>query len=297
MMSAIRGDLEKMLESFETGQAFRTDPLDLLDRSLAPQDLEIVSFVVAGLSYGRVEQIQKSSEALLKRLHDDWDLGPTGAGLANGLTELNKKSEASLSRALAGWKHRLNTSQDILALFRVISKVLKAHKSLARLYQSTHKADATQHLVLFTKKLKSYASNEAGRAEAGSQWTGTQSLWFYPSPEDGSTCKRLMMWLRWMVRTHEPDIGLWAKPDLLDPSTPKPSADRLFVPLDTHILQWAIENKVLSGRSPSWKSVVEISNFFKSVNPSDPLKYDFMLCHLGMQKLRLGTQKQALASV
>jgi uncharacterized protein (TIGR02757 family) len=297
MIDLVRQDLESMLADFESGDAFRSDPLDLIDRSLAPVDLEIVSFVVAGLSYGRVEQIQKSSEALLKRLHLEWGLGPTGSGIARSLAELTKKNEPLLVKALDGWKHRLNTAQDILALFRVISNVLKSHPSLAHLYQSAFKDDAGEHLIEFTNKLRSYSKKERDRAQAGEQWTGTQSLWFYPSPEDGSTCKRLMMWLRWMVRSQEPDLGTWQKADLLDPNRPQPSAARLFVPLDTHIFQWAIENKVLSGRSPSWKSVVEISNFFKKVNPSDPLRYDFMLCHLGMQKIRLRGGKAALAPV
>jgi uncharacterized protein (TIGR02757 family) len=258
------------------------DPLALLDRSLPPDDLELTSFIVAGLSYGRVEQIQQSILDLWKRL-ETLGLGPAGRGLANYLR--NEDDEAITRReALQGWRHRLNTSRDLNDLFDVLRIHLREAGSLCRLFQSAHHVDPQQQLIQFCQKFSVPQNLNARRSTQS--WSGTGISWFISSPESGSTCKRLMMWLRWMIRQDEVDLGLWQNEALRSSDLPSATPAQLFWPIDTHIFRWAQKNKILSRKSANWRAVKELTEFFAKLRPEDPVRYDFSLCHAGMQAFR-----------
>lgn len=289
--SLLRAQLNNQLREFLLSDAilFR-DPLDCLSINLNPNDGEILSFIIAGLSYGRVEQIKKSSQNMLEKLRP-LGIGPHGEGIANFLQNENAvKINRVLSVALDGWKHRLNNSRDLLALFDMLSSALKNCKSLAHMFQKSAHGEPKEQIDRFVLSLRKNAEAKAiaTKPSRTRTWQGTGPQWFAPSPSDGGTCKRLLMWLRWMVRKDEFDRGYWSDAALLDSQLPKADPKNLFVPVDTHILQWALREKIISTRSPSWKVVEEITNYFRAINPEDPLKYDFMLCHLGMSDFRSG---------
>jgi len=288
----LRQELDRALVSFDKESKFKTDPLDLFDKSLSPDDLELVSFLIAGLSYGRVEQIQKSSVALLTAL-TPLGIDSNGAGIANFLKNWNDDSHSQVLSVLGSWKHRLNTPQDIASVFYALAMVLKKHPSLCALYQKTYKENPRAHIENFTETLWAFSESKKGAHKEKKKWSGTQAQWFAPTPSQGSTCKRLMMWLRWMIRPSAPDLGVWQSPALHISKAPAPSTARLFVPVDTHIFQWAQNHGVLSTRGLNWKCVEEITSFFKELNPDDPLKYDFMLCHEGMENFRFKVKQKS----
>src|SRR3989338_3787467 len=96
---------------------------------------------------------------------------------------------------------------------------------------------------------------------------------FFPSPEDGSACKRLNLYLRWMVRSDDGvDFGIL---DKIPPS-------KLIIPLDTHIARICIYLGLTRLKSAGWKMAEEITDNLKLLDPDDPVKYDFALCHLGI---------------
>ena len=95
--------------------------------------------------------------------------------------------------------------------------------------------------------------------------------WF-PLPSTGGACKRLQLYLRWMVRREAPDFGIW--------SEVPPSA--LLMPVDTHIENMARSIGLTRRRSRNWRMVEEISGKLKDLDPDDPVKYDFALCHKRM---------------
>lgn len=95
----------------------------------------------------------------------------------------------------------------------------------------------------------------------------------YPSPESGSACKRMNLFLRWMVRPADGlDLGLWKS---LSPS-------RLIIPLDTHISRIAHQLGLTKRTSGDWRTAEEITESLRHFDPEDPLRYDFALCHLGI---------------
>jgi uncharacterized protein (TIGR02757 family) len=95
-----------------------------------------------------------------------------------------------------------------------------------------------------------------------------------PSPEDGSVCKRLNLFLRWMVRRDGLDLGLWTE---VSPS-------RLIMPVDTHIGRIAYRLGWIATPSLTWQKAEQITEVLRGFDPEDPTRYDFSLCHESISK-------------
>ena len=96
--------------------------------------------------------------------------------------------------------------------------------------------------------------------------------YFFPRPSAGSACKRLNLFLRWMVRKDEIDLGVWTGV----------SPARLVVPLDTHVIRLGRCLRLTRYASPGWKMAADITAALRALDPADPVRYDFSLCHVGM---------------
>ena len=96
---------------------------------------------------------------------------------------------------------------------------------------------------------------------------------FFSSPADGSACKRLNLFLRWMVRRSGGlDFGLWS--DV--------SPRRLVIPLDTHVARIARYVGLTTRTTPDWKMALDVTHSLRRFDPGDPVKYDFAICRLGI---------------
>lgn len=98
----------------------------------------------------------------------------------------------------------------------------------------------------------------------------------FPLPSKGSACKRINLFLRWMIRNDELDTGLWSE---------IPS-NKLLIPVDTHIAKISRNLGLTKRKNVSWQMAVEITENLKKYDPVDPVKYDFALCHIGIRKLK-----------
>jgi uncharacterized protein (TIGR02757 family) len=96
--------------------------------------------------------------------------------------------------------------------------------------------------------------------------------YFFPRPSSGSACKRLNLFLRWMVRRDEVDLGVWT-------NVP---ASKLIVPLDTHVIRLGRCLQLTQYTSPGWRMAADITASLRKLNPMDPVSFDFSLCHVGM---------------
>jgi uncharacterized protein (TIGR02757 family) len=106
--------------------------------------------------------------------------------------------------------------------------------------------------------------------------------YFFARPSGGSACKRLNLFLRWMVRRDAVDPGGWTRI----------AASHLVVPLDTHIIRLGRCLGLTRQTTPGWKMAAEITAALRALDPADPIRYDFALCHLGMMKAcRFGVAK------
>ena len=96
--------------------------------------------------------------------------------------------------------------------------------------------------------------------------------YFFPRPSAGSACKRLNLFLRWMIRHDALDLGVWTRVP----------ASRLVVPLDTHVIRVGRCLQLTHYQSPGWKMASDITASLARIDPDDPTRYDFSICHLGM---------------
>jgi uncharacterized protein (TIGR02757 family) len=96
--------------------------------------------------------------------------------------------------------------------------------------------------------------------------------YFFSRPASGGACKRLNLFLRWMVRDDRVDLGVWKKV--------RPG--QLIVPLDTHVIRVGRCLRLTSLKSPGWRMAAAITASLREIDPADPIKFDFSICHLGM---------------
>jgi uncharacterized protein (TIGR02757 family) len=232
---------------------------------LSQADQEALSFILSGLSYGRVEQIKTDFFKLLDSL-SAFGIKKNGAGLVSFLK--SDFSNADLLKQLGNWKHRLNTSTDIVHLFETLRQLYKKHASLVECFHSHSSLE---------NALNMFSENFPTSSSSSKKWTGTGASWWAPAPKDGGACKKILMWLRWLVRQQEPDLGIWAN---------QISSSKLFVPLDTHILNWAFKNRLVTNKTPSWKKAKKVTSIFLELYPEDPLRCDYLICHAGMTEYR-----------
>lgn len=228
------------------------DPVGLVHEYADPEDQELVGLVCATTAFGNVKTIRAKLTELLA------SVGPRPALAAD--------DPRALARALRGWKHRVFIGDDIARLLTGARRVQRAHGTLGRFFR----AELDRHGAL-RPALASLcdAIRDAGALRSTTRRGPAHLL---PDPRGASACKRLLLYLRWMIRPADGiDLGLWP----VDPAV-------LSIPVDTHIHKLAHNLGLTRERALSWRASEEITAALARLDPRDPVKYDFSLCHLGM---------------
>lgn len=166
--------------------------------------------------------------------------------------------------------HRFYTGEDISSLFNGLNKVYSEYGSLNYLFVLYHFIEDES----IKNSLARFSSNLIDLCKTGSKPSNGLKFMF-PDPYKGSACKRMNLFLRWMVRKDDLDFGLWTE-------IPK---SKLIIPVDTHIARICKELKLTSQKTVSWKMAEQITENLKKIDPVDPVKYDFAICHIGIRKL------------
>jgi len=221
------------------------DPLMFLYDFKDVKDREIVGLISSSVAYGRVAQILKSVKKLLKPMN------------GQPFEFIKHSSETEFLKTFKGFKHRFTNDEDIARLFSGIKRAVNEYDSLENLFLSQMNLTTTDRLVSFTDFLNS----------------GKQS-YLLPSPLKGSACKRLNLYLKWMVRSDNVDPGGWKKVDPAD----------LIIPLDTHMHRASKILGFTKRKAANWKTAIEITEKFRKISPKDPTKYDFALTRLGIRQ-------------
>jgi uncharacterized protein (TIGR02757 family) len=170
---------------------------------------------------------------------------------------------------LAVFRHRWIRGDQLDYLFRVLTDYYSGHRSLEEAFLE---GSATGGFAGGLDQVASVLRGTGRARELGRPPAGYRVL--FPSPLDrsGSPCKRLTLFVRWMVRRQYPDLGYW---------THVPTGE-LRVPLDQHVYWIAYHLGLTARRSRSWNAVEEVSEALRRIDPLDPVKYDFVLCHTGI---------------
>jgi uncharacterized protein (TIGR02757 family) len=237
-----------------------TDPVHIVRRFSAPEDREIVGFCAAGLAFGRVASVLQSIESLLAVM------GPRPARFVRDFDPARERDR------MAPLVHRWIRGRDLTALLLILQRMLRESGSIETFFLEGD--DPTEpHVGTALDSFSTRALATDLRNAYGSRVPKQRGVtYFFPRPSAGSACKRLNLFLRWMVRRDKIDLGVWTR---LSPA-------RLIVPLDTHVIRLGRCLRLTRYTSPGWKMASEITASLRNVDAVDPVRYDFALCHIGM---------------
>jgi uncharacterized protein (TIGR02757 family) len=250
--------LDRLYDSFNQPEA-ALDPVQIVRRYERLEDREIVAFVAAGLAFGRVASVMASIEAVLGVL------GPAPARFVSGFDP--RRDGPALERFV----HRWTRGRDLVALFLVLRQILERDGSIERRFADGLDPGAPDvgHAI---ERFSEHARTFELRRAYGRVPRRPGLLYFFARPSTGSACKRLNLFLRWMVRQDAVDPGGW--------TTVPPR--QLVVPLDTHTIRTGRCLRLTRRASPGWRMAADVTAALRKIDANDPVRYDFALCHLSM---------------
>ena len=242
-MKGIKAFLETIYEGYSKPELIEPDPLVFARRYRTAEDREVAGFIAANFALGRVKAIEGFLDDFFISFPSPYRDITSGKGIErwerSGPLYYRFYDAENIRRFLTGISHALNTMGSLKNAFlcgyerdRSVWDGLESLVSLVKCTGSTVPAD----------------------------------------PSGSSACKRLHLFLRWMVRNDDIDLGVW---NGVNPGD-------LVYPVDTHILKISTEMGITARRSPDRKAACEITSFFRNICPDDPVKYDFCLSRFGI---------------
>ncbi len=228
------------------------DPIHWLYNYPNKNDKEIVGLISALLAFGNA----KAFNCKIAQVLSLWQ---------NPSIEFINRSLKDFMFTLKDFQHRFVDGRTFANFLFGVRKIIEEYGTIGTFVYKHYKKcscdlwDALQN-----------STDELRKA------SGAPLYFLVPNPHKGSTCKRLWLYFRWMVRNDEIDIGCWK---FIKPN-------QLFIPLDTHIYQWAVSLRLIPQHPLNAKTVLLLTDIFRQINPEDPLRYDFSLCQAGMLGMR-----------
>ncbi len=241
--------LEELYRVWHRPSFIGTDPLQLVREQATLADREIAALVASSLAMGRASAIVPAARAVLEGI----------ASAEGSLAEAVRSAQpGQWDRTFATFRYRFFSGGQLAALLDITGALLRQHGTLQGVWQSLPEA-------------------HHGWARVGSfasQWTGTRADLGLLLPVAGSSgaFKRLNLFLRWLVRHDELDPGGWTCLSPVD----------LFMPVDTHVLQWARREGLTWRKTADRLACLEITEGLRALSPRDPLRWDFSITRQGM---------------
>jgi uncharacterized protein (TIGR02757 family) len=266
---SLKVTLDELYESFNQADS-AADPIQIVRRFERPDDREVIGFCASALAFGRVSSVLQSIERVVALL---------GPRPADAVRRFDPRRDG---RSFRTFVHRWTRGSDVVALLWVMRQMLDRSGSIERFFlagSDPRAVDVESALESFSTRalaLDLRAAYPSARFTRSGQPRFTRSApgvcYFFPQPSKGSGCKRLNLFMRWMVRQDALDLGVWTH---ISPA-------QLIVPLDTHVIRVGRCLQLTKYTSPGWRMARDITASLRQLDPADPVKYDFSLCHLGM---------------
>jgi uncharacterized protein (TIGR02757 family) len=254
---SLRQSLDRLYHGFNQAQS-ATDPIELVRPYVSRDDREVAGFIASALAFGNVTAVMASVRDVLGRM------GPSPAAFVRSFTPAHV--------AFDGFVHRWTRARDVAALVWVLRQMLDRRGSIEGFFlegDDPAAPDVGGALESFSRRaLAIDVTPFYGRTPPPA--TGVR--YFFSRPSSGGACKRLNLFLRWMVRQDAVDLAVWTG---VAPA-------RLVVPLDTHIIRLGQCLNLTRYRSPGWRMASDITATLRTMDPKDPVRFDFSICHVGM---------------
>jgi len=270
--------LDALVTTFDIS-TIAPDPLQLVLRYDNPRDQEVAGLIAAAFAYGRADIVVANVGRVLDRMQ------PSPFGY------LSRFNRAQAMRDFKGFAHRFHKTRELVEFLGRIAAGIAKFGSLGELFRrcyDAHDDDIGPSLTRFVERLCHPECSEGSVWAGGAQNVHSPSpraprslaharddkavRYLLTSPRDGSACKRMNLFLRWMVRRHPPDLGIW---NFVDPA-------KLVVPLDTHVHRIATFLGLNDRKTPDWKAARAITDRLSKFDAADPIRYDFAICRLGI---------------
>lgn len=250
----IKAFLDQKVAQYNRPAFIPKDPISIPHSYSLKQDIEIMGFFAAILAWGQRTTIINKCRELGERMD-------------NAPYQFITQSNESDLQALLGFKHRTFNDTDLLYCIDFMKRHFAKYDSLEDAFVPGEKATAEAALIHF----REYFFN--------TPYAPQRTRKHIASPLQKSACKRLNMYLRWMVRCDDKgvDFGLWKKISPAD----------LICPLDLHVDRTARHFGLLSRTQTDWLSALELTEHLKGFDPNDPVKYDFALFGISEEGLLL----------
>lgn len=264
MLSTARADrlrplLERFVDDFDAAGRIGFDPVEAPRSYPDPADQEVAGLLAASIAYGRADLFRPKLFGLLEAM------GPSPAAFARSFDPRRD------GERLAPFAYRFHLPADFGALVAGAGALLRSHGSLGASFAAALRRHGSlrEALAAFSRAIR----EEGANAVAGAMGPPRALEHLLSDPAKGGACKRLLLYLRWMVRRDAVDLGTW------EGLVPRSA---LLVPVDTHVLRVARLLGLTRRKEASWRTAEEITASLRRLDPEDPVRYDFALCHLGM---------------
>lgn len=250
MDESLKELLERLHDRYNRPEFIAGDPISVPYRYADRSDREIAGFFAATIAWGNRKTIVANAHRLMRCMDD----APADF--------VRNASDRELA-GLATFVHRTFNGGDLRDFVLALRRMDRLHGGLGRFFETRFEATRSLPVVLAEFRREFFAADHAARCEK-----------HLSSIEKGAACKRLCMFLRWMVRRDERgvDFGLWTRIPL--------SALRL--PLDVHAGDMGRALGLLARRQNDWRAVEEITANLRMYDPADPVRFDFALFGAGM---------------
>lgn len=251
-MNNLKEFLDKKVDEYNQPSFILHDPVSIPHLFTRKQDIEIAGFFAAVFAWGNRTTIIQKSKSLMELM----DMAPHQFVTTASDNDLKK---------LLHFKHRTFNATDLLYFTAFLNFHYTQHDSLETAFtQWMDKEDVNIENGLIGFHHYFFSLDE---------WP-PRTRKHIATPEKGSTCKRLNMFLRWMVRKDKSgvDFGIWKKI----------SAAQLICPIDLHVARVAARFQLLDRKQIDWEAATQLTCYLKKLDPADPVKYDFALFSLGV---------------
>lgn len=249
---SLKAFLDQKVEAYNRPDFIVNDPVSIPHRFTSKQDIEITGFWTAVLSWGRRATIINKCTELFRRMDDaPYDF-------------ILNHNEADLKRFL-DFKHRTFNATDTLYFIEFFKRYYHSHDTLEDAFTGGSQDVHMETILIQFHRLFFSMPDYPERTRK-----------HIATPERNSACKRINMFLRWMVRKDDAgvDFGLWEK---LKPC-------QLICPCDLHVDRVARKLGLITRNQTDWRTAVELTENLKKLDPDDPVKYDFALFGLGIEE-------------
>jgi len=254
-LNYLHDTLDKLLlEPWLVKHAIEKDPVGILHDYIDPLNIEVSGLIASCLSYGK----QSIFRPIVQRILDQMGHSPV-----NYLLE----SDPSVWTNDFDWfRYRFTTKYDLMCLMLATRNIIKTYGTIEFSFGFDVIPNIHSAMSSFVDRMYNQDFSPLGPI---GDMKGFKYL--LPHPVKNSACKRLNMFVRWMCRRDEIDVGIW-----------KFDKSKLVIPLDTHINRISKKLGLTTKSGTSWKVAEDITDSLRQLNPKDPLIYDFPICNAGV---------------